>query len=50
MALLIHQNANINLKKRRISLRKSMILLGKNSMILKNSMIGKSPHKLYPVS
>jgi len=45
----IHQNDNISSKRRRISLRKSMTLQEKSNMILKNNMIGKSPHKLYPV-
>ena len=50
MGLRIHQNDNINFRKRRISLRESMILREKSNMIPKNNTIGKSPHKLYPVS
>lgn len=50
MGLHIRQSDNISLKKRPTSLRKSMTLGGKNSMMLKNNTIGKSHHKLYPVS
>ena len=44
MVLRIHQRGSMNLRKRRISLRKSMTLQERNNMI------GKSHHKLYPVS